>query len=164
MCLSASDSYQVKKNIDDDPVIRAYWECLNQNLLCTWRRQPRCEATNSYSEDPTPTSDSLKELWVFYYSSEQPKCIDTFTSSGGLKISMFFKKNIAYLFIYLFLVDQETEYEQKKKYHIRTLLFKALHAFIERKFLKIGYIRFGRWFTKPLEEPVVVNCQRSLPQ
>lgn len=36
-------------------------------------------------------------------------------------------------------------------YEVRTILFKALHVVLERDLTKDGYVRFGRWFTVPLD-------------
>ena len=38
------------------------------------------------------------------------------------------------------------------KYETRILYFKAIHNVIERHMLREGYVRFGRWFTRPLVE------------
>lgn len=68
--------------IEKDPVLRAYGECLNQGILCAWRRKPRgnCNAQD-VSQDPTPQVEAQKELWIFWYS-EEPACINTFKESG----------------------------------------------------------------------------------
>ncbi|KAI6225150.1 Mediator of RNA polymerase II transcription subunit 13 [Aphelenchoides fujianensis] len=80
-----------------------------------------------------------KELWVFWYSNEEPEIIQKLLD-GGL------------------IAPDETEMEgvsEPIKYETRTLYFKALHNQIERNMLKRGYVRFGRWFTRPLDESAV---------
>lgn len=48
-------------------------------------------------------------------------------------------------------------------YEVRVLLFQALHTMIERSMALDGFVRFGRWFTRPLREPLP-GRQHLLPQ
>jgi hypothetical protein len=53
----------------------------------------------------------------------------------------------------LTLAPDDTEFPDLTiKYDTRTQFFKALHDVFERNLLKSGYVRFGRWFTRPLDE------------
>ncbi|VDM59016.1 unnamed protein product [Angiostrongylus costaricensis] len=48
-------------------------------------------------------------------------------------------------------------------YEVRVLFFQALHTMIERSMAHDGFVRFGRWFTRPLREPLF-GLQRLLPR
>lgn len=61
-----------------DPVLCAYTESLATNLLCTWRRRPPTTTVQTAYEQPIPMPDSQKELWLFWYSAEEPKVIEEF--------------------------------------------------------------------------------------
>uniref|UniRef100_A0A915DHG8 Mediator of RNA polymerase II transcription subunit 13 n=1 Tax=Ditylenchus dipsaci TaxID=166011 RepID=A0A915DHG8_9BILA len=135
-------------DIDQDPVLRAYGEALAQSLLCTWRRRPLLCDVNAVFKDPTPQIDAPKELWVFWYAQDEPKCIETFMADGLIE------------------TDEYDIFEIGITYETRLLFFKSLHNAIERSLLRSGYIRFGKWFTRPLDLPSVLveDCKKALPQ
>lgn len=85
-CLTTAQNFGqlANESVEEDPVLRAYGECLSQALLCTWRRKPRLNVKTSESvfENPTALIDVQKELWIFWYSQEEPKCIDIFKENG----------------------------------------------------------------------------------
>lgn len=61
------------------------------------------------------------------------------------------------------IASDDCEDDVSINYETRVLFFKTLHNVIERNLLRSGYVRFGKWFTCPLEMPVV-DFERALPQ
>lgn len=58
----------------DDPVIRAYARCLQNDILCVWKRVVK------HSEQ-RPTDISFgKELWIFWYG-DKPSVLDEIITS-----------------------------------------------------------------------------------
>uniref|UniRef100_A0A1I7X145 Mediator of RNA polymerase II transcription subunit 13 n=1 Tax=Heterorhabditis bacteriophora TaxID=37862 RepID=A0A1I7X145_HETBA len=124
--------------IPSDPVLKAYGRCLQDGLICTWRRKPLQIPTEGPEPLPLPsfTNDISKELWLFWYSSEPPEGISEYTShlegdESGVGSAL-----------------------NGISYEVRVLFFKALHTGIERSVSKAGFVRFGRWFTRPLRQPL----------
>uniref|UniRef100_A0A914NHR2 Mediator of RNA polymerase II transcription subunit 13 n=1 Tax=Meloidogyne incognita TaxID=6306 RepID=A0A914NHR2_MELIC len=121
-----------------DPVLRAYIDCLEANLLCTWRRRPPVASTLAAFGNPIPRPDAQKELWIFWYTSEEPKLVEDF-KLRGLNVVTHSEATDA--------DAPRVEFE----YETRTLFFKSLNSAIERRLLSEGFVRFGRWLCRPLE-------------
>ncbi|GAB6029834.1 hypothetical protein CHUAL_005543 [Chamberlinius hualienensis] len=135
----------------DDPVLLAYSKCLAADILCVWRKVPQQRSTNSLTVEPQhhrfldtvssappplpPSQPPLflkKELWIFWYG-EEPDL-----------------NNI----LYPELSEQEQgSWENGLSYECRTLLFAAIHNRIERSFLSKDYVRLGKWFVQPYDNP-----------
>uniref|UniRef100_A0A914HFG2 Mediator of RNA polymerase II transcription subunit 13 n=1 Tax=Globodera rostochiensis TaxID=31243 RepID=A0A914HFG2_GLORO len=138
----------------DDAVLRAYAQCVADGVLCAWRRrQPPC-ATAAY-ESPVPRANATKELWLFWYSADEPKHIEQFKAEG-----------LAVL-IHTETVDMDSP-RVEFEYETRTLFFKALNTAIERRLLAEGFVRFGHWLCRPLEPrgaaPLSRDDRRALPR
>jgi len=142
ICLTAQPS-ALLNNLDDDLVLKSYAECSKQNMLCTWRRRTPELNMHSATNDLTDNFNMQKELWIFWYSEEEPPIIQTFRNN-------------------LSVPEERGESDQTVDYEIRVILFKALHNVLERRYFKEGYIRLGNWFTKPLILPHVK--QTRLPR
>ncbi|XP_076453407.1 mediator of RNA polymerase II transcription subunit 13-like [Babylonia areolata] len=116
----------------DDPVLVAYTKCLQNDILCVWRRVMK------HSEQRLNSSDLLsyhKELWVFWYG-DQPVFLNNLLSCDPC----------------LREVEHGTWDRDKDSgltYECRTLLFKALHNLIERCLLAKNFVRLGKWFVMP---------------
>nr|CDJ81489.1 Mediator complex domain containing protein [Haemonchus contortus] len=132
--------------IQSDPVLKAYGKCLRDGLLCTWRRKP---LQMSSQPEPLPlpsfTNEISKELWLFWYSNDPPEKLSINTShldadENGVGTAA-----------------------NGINYEVRVLLFQALHTMIERSMAHDGFVRFGRWFTRPLREPLP-GRQHLLPR
>uniref|UniRef100_A0A183C4A1 Mediator of RNA polymerase II transcription subunit 13 n=1 Tax=Globodera pallida TaxID=36090 RepID=A0A183C4A1_GLOPA len=138
----------------DDAVLRAYTQCVADGVLCAWRRrQPPC-ATAAY-ESPVPRANATKELWLFWYSADEPKHIEQLKAEG-----------LAVL-IHTETVDMDSP-RVEFEYETRTLFFKALNTAIERRLLAEGFVRFGHWLCRPLEPrgaaPLSRDDRRALPR
>ncbi|XP_025089778.1 mediator of RNA polymerase II transcription subunit 13-like isoform X2 [Pomacea canaliculata] len=118
----------------DDPVLVAYSRCIQNDILCVWRRVIR---NVEQRVNPPDQLSCSKELWIFWYG-DQPSILDSLLSSDlGLKE-----------------VEHGTWDRDKDSgltYECRTLLFKALHNLIERCLLSKNFIRLGKWFVMPHE-------------
>ncbi|CAI4223150.1 unnamed protein product [Auanema sp. JU1783] len=120
--------------VTSDFVLKAYGKCLKEGYLCTWRRKPLPLSVKTETlKNPSFTNDISKELWCFWYTSDPPAKLLEITAQ----------------------LENDDEIEMGSAsngipYEIRILFFKALHAIVERTLLGAGYIRFGRWFTRPL--------------
>ncbi|KAJ1346251.1 Let-19p [Parelaphostrongylus tenuis] len=132
--------------IQSDPILKAYGRCLRDGLLCTWRRKP---LQMSSQPEPLPlpsfTNEIAKELWIFWYTNEPPEKLSVNTShldtdENGVGCAA-----------------------NGINYEVRVLLFQALHTMIERSMAHDGFVRFGRWFTRPLREPLF-GRQHLLPR
>lgn len=67
----------------DDPVLISYWKCIQEDILCVWRRVLR----NADHRGPEQMSFS-KELWVFWYGDLPAKLSDLLSPDlrGKLRI------------------------------------------------------------------------------
>lgn len=132
--------------IQSDPILKAYGQCLRDGLLCTWRRKP---LQMSSQPEPLPlpsfTNEISKELWLFWYSNDPPEKLSINTSHLD--------------------ADENGVGSAANgiNYEVRVLLFQALHTMIERSMAHDGFVRFGRWFTRPLREPLP-GRQHLLPR
>ncbi|CAK5081744.1 unnamed protein product [Meloidogyne enterolobii] len=154
--LKLTSSADVIGTDNADPVLRAYIDCLEANLLCTWRRRyfyiklfelekeeinifrPPVASTLAAFDNPIPRPDAQKELWIFWYTSEEPKLVEDF-KLRGLNVVTHSESTDA--------DAPRVEFE----YETRTLFFKSLNSAIERRLLSEGFVRFGRWLCRPLE-------------
>lgn len=135
-----------------DPVLRAYFDCLKENLLCTWRRRPPIASASAAYDNPIPRPDTQKELWIFWYTSEEPKLVEDF-KSRGLNVVTHSESTDA--------DAPRVEFE----YETRTLFFKSLNSSIERRLLTEGFVRFGRWLCRPLElSPLYAEDKNTIPK
>ncbi|ESN93685.1 hypothetical protein HELRODRAFT_180782 [Helobdella robusta] len=136
----------------DDPVLVSYSKCVQADLLCVWRRQPK-NANNSHhssssgpglggsNRSPMNGANSMacpKELWLFWYGDE-PSSLQSFISSD------------------LFEVESGSWESGPLSYECRTLLFKAFHNLIERCLLAQNFARVGKWFVQPYNNTDQLN-------
>ncbi|KAK6732946.1 hypothetical protein RB195_016991 [Necator americanus] len=122
--------------VQSDPILKAYGNCLRDGLICTWRRKPLELKPNEPLPLPSFTNEISKELWLFWYSNEPPEKLSVNTShldadNNGVGTAA-----------------------NGINYEVRVLLFQALHTMIERSMALDGFVRFGRWFTRPLRQPL----------
>ncbi|KAK7490637.1 hypothetical protein BaRGS_00018054 [Batillaria attramentaria] len=115
----------------DDPVLVAYSRCIQNDILCVWRRVLK----NSELRAPTDQLSCSKELWVFWYG-DQPTILDNLLSSDPTL------KDIEH-------GTWDRDKDSGLSYECRTLLFKALHNLIERCLLSKNFMRLGKWFVMP---------------
>uniref|UniRef100_A0A8R1TKB8 Mediator of RNA polymerase II transcription subunit 13 n=2 Tax=Onchocerca TaxID=6281 RepID=A0A8R1TKB8_ONCVO len=136
-CLTTPLSQRTWTSLEQDPVLSAYAKCLQAGILCAWRRQPpQPTSTLAAMQLPDYRIDVVKELWIFWYSHEEPDCLTEYTSHLACA------------------EDGQGNWSVPGiQYETRTLFFKALHNLIERNMLKNGYIRIGKYFTRPYEVP-----------
>ncbi|KAI6194899.1 Mediator of RNA polymerase II transcription subunit 13 [Aphelenchoides besseyi] len=141
--LTTVENYVYDQGIDKDPILSAFAQCVKTNVLCTWRRRPHLETASTSSSIATIqlSVNTAKELWIFWYSNDEPEIIKKLLDSGLIVPDE---------------LDQDLAYDSIK-YETRTLYFKALHNQMERNMLKRGFVRFGRWFTRPLDESAVAQ-------
>ncbi|XP_055863166.1 mediator of RNA polymerase II transcription subunit 13-like isoform X2 [Biomphalaria glabrata] len=117
----------------EDPVLVGFSRCINNDILCVWRRVQR---------DPDqrqPDFNSSKELWIFWYGDEPESLRQALTPDLGLKE------------IESGTWDRDKDKDNGLTYECRTLLFKALHNLIERSLLSKNFVRLGRWYVLPYE-------------
>uniref|UniRef100_A0A915CHH7 Mediator of RNA polymerase II transcription subunit 13 n=1 Tax=Parascaris univalens TaxID=6257 RepID=A0A915CHH7_PARUN len=144
-CLTTPLSQRTWTSLEHDPVLSAYAKCLQAGILCAWRRQPP-QPSSALTALPLPDYriDVVKELWVFWYSQEEPECLAQYTSHLSCG------------------EDGQGNWSVPGiQYETRTLFFKALHNLIERNLLKNGYIRIGKYFARPYEVPSADRVQCS---
>ncbi|KAM3719730.1 Mediator of RNA polymerase II transcription subunit [Dirofilaria immitis] len=136
-CLTTPLSQRTWTSLEQDPILSAYARCLQAGILCAWRRQPpQPTGTLTAMQLPDYRIDVVKELWVFWYSHEEPDCLTEYTNHLACA------------------EDGQGNWSVPGiQYETRTLFFKALHNLIERNMLKNGYIRVGKYFTRPYEVP-----------
>ncbi|CAG9533297.1 unnamed protein product [Cercopithifilaria johnstoni] len=146
-CLTTPLSQRTWTSLEQDPVLSAYARCLQAGILCAWRRQPpQPSATLAAMQLPDYRIDVVKELWIFWYSHDEPDCLTEYTSHLACA------------------EDGQGNWSVPGiQYETRTLFFKALHNLIERNMLKNGYIRIGKYFTRPYEVPSSdrIHCSPS---
>lgn len=131
-----------------DQVLHAYTECLENNVLCTWRRRPPQAGVQTAYEKPIPQPNAPKELWIFWYTADEPKLIEQF-QSRGMNVLTHSESGDA--------DAPRVEFE----YETRTLFFRALNNAIERRLLAMKFVRFGHWFCRPLELSLVGSDNRK---
>ncbi|KHN78617.1 Mediator of RNA polymerase II transcription subunit 13 [Toxocara canis] len=115
-CLTTPLSQRTWTSLEHDPVLSAYAKCLQAGILCAWRRQPP-QPSSTLAALPLPDYriDVIKELWVFWYSQEEPECLAQYTSHLSCG------------------EDGQGNWSVPGiQYETRTLFFKALHNLIER--------------------------------
>ena len=137
--VKASDGTRTGSELGSDPILWAYGACLSEGLLAVWRR--------AASTSAAPAHLSLaaeKELWVFWFSPDEPKEL------AGLTAALTSVRSHA---SGLGTQDKAASgsWEEGVPYECRTLLFKALHNLIERNLFAAGYLRLGRWFLQPVD-------------
>jgi hypothetical protein len=73
-------------DIDHDQILRAYGRCLNDGMLCVWRRSMSGVQQNSNRVDIRLDAD--KELWVFWMNNtDEPDNLAKYTKTlNGLLI------------------------------------------------------------------------------
>ncbi|KAG5450511.1 mediator complex subunit Srb9 [Clonorchis sinensis] len=125
-------------NALDDPIIKSYVLCQQNNVLSTWVRSKR---ENTEKHDPGAFSGFNKQLWVFWYGSGD------------------FPNATACILPELRMEDQGN-WRQGLSYEIRTILFRALHNVVERCLLSKGFVRLGKWFIQPYKH----NCTQDYTQ
>ncbi|XP_074640708.1 mediator of RNA polymerase II transcription subunit 13-like [Tubulanus polymorphus] len=112
----------------DDPVLLTFSRCIQNDILCIWKRVPRASV---HHRGPAELSHG-KELWIFWYGKDEPTNIDELISKD------------------LTQLDRGT-WDNGLSYECRTLLFKALHNLIERCLLSHSFVRLGKWFVQPYD-------------
>jgi hypothetical protein len=77
--LTTAESFSYGSNsLDQDPVLRAYSHCISAGVLCTWNRRKRVDpptAGQQGIENIPLRLDTPKELWIFWYSPEEPEIL-----------------------------------------------------------------------------------------
>ena len=61
----------------DDPVLIAFTKCIQNDILCVWRRVLR---NSEHRLNPSDQLSYNKELWVFWYG-DQPRFLNDLLSS-----------------------------------------------------------------------------------
>ncbi|KAH9525633.1 mediator complex subunit Srb9 [Bulinus truncatus] len=117
----------------EDPVLVGFSRCINNDILCVWRRVQRDP------EQRQPDFNSNKELWIFWYGDEPESLRHALTPDLCLKE------------IESGTWDRDKDKDNGLTYECRTLLFKALHNLIERSLLSKNFVRLGRWYVLPYE-------------
>lgn len=84
--LTTPDNYVYGTDLDQDPILSAYSRCVRENVLCTWRRRQRqqLETTSVAIENVSLRLDTPKELWIFWYSNDEPELIKILMKDNGL--------------------------------------------------------------------------------
>lgn len=82
--LGTPDSYVYGADLDQDPILRAYARCVHENVLCTWRRKQRQDPSSISIENVPLRLDTPKELWIFWYSNDEPELIKVLMKENGL--------------------------------------------------------------------------------
>ncbi|VDK47658.1 unnamed protein product [Anisakis simplex] len=146
-CLTTPLTNRQWTNVENDPILQAYSKCLQSGILCAWRRQPT-HTSNQLStlQLPDYRIDVIKELWIFWYSQDEPEALAQYTSNLACAEDGVGNWSVPGI-----------------QYETRTLFFKALHNLIERNLLKNGYIRIGKYFTQPYDLPLAdrMHCSPS---
>ncbi|CAD5217572.1 unnamed protein product [Bursaphelenchus xylophilus] len=132
---STPNGYTYSSDIDDDPIIRAFRECVENNLHAAWRRRrPEQEPGNVPLK-----ADCPKELFVFWFAADEPPLLQKFVDDG------------------LVLVSEVDPLDPTIKYETRILFYKAFHYLFERNLWRSGYVKLGKWFVRPLEDGHATN-------
>ncbi|OAF70718.1 hypothetical protein A3Q56_01524 [Intoshia linei] len=106
----------------NERILDAYLRCVRENLMCVWRRVR--------AENPGYNNAFCIQLWVFWYKDE-PNVIKQ-------ELSQEFK------------ILEDGNFETTMNYCCRVLLFKCIHSLIQEHLLLNGFMRFGKWFVKPI--------------
>ncbi|CAJ0585616.1 unnamed protein product, partial [Mesorhabditis spiculigera] len=123
--------------LHEDPVIKAYGNCLQGKLLCTYRRQMPPLADNQTQVLMPVFSDSEpKELWVFWLTADEPEALAA--AVEGLT-----EKPQNNLDAAQPIINPE----------VRQMLFNAFHTYLSMGFTREGHLRFGKWHTRPVSPP-----------
>ncbi|CAJ0959877.1 unnamed protein product, partial [Mesorhabditis belari] len=121
--------------MQDDPIVKAYGRCLQKRLLCAFRRQP--QQMGGYERLQLPVFDKCaKELWIFWFTQDEP-------SSMASCVDGLIEKQQASM------MDAQIISPE-----VRHMFFNALYTYLSNGFVKSGHLRFGRWHTKPLKQPL----------
>ncbi len=111
----------------DDPILQVYSKCLNEDLLCAWKR---INKTN------------LKELWLFWYDKE-PVNMRAHIAAAEL--------------VEYDCGSWEKQEANGLSYECRIVLFKALHNRIEKCLVNKDFARLGKWFVQPYKHFICNN-------
>lgn len=157
----------------NDPILVTHSKCLNEDILCSWKRVAVSAATatantsfNSSSQNksakqgeasaPAAEVEFKKELWIFWFEREEPPNLRALiskdltvvdqSSSAGQTNSNMSQHDSATGSNLLALANSS---HNGLPYECRSMLFKALHNLIEKSLLEKGYARLGKWFVMP---------------
>jgi hypothetical protein len=130
----------VWNDVEGEPVFAAYGKCLAEGLMCVWRRTP---LPPSQTATPTPGGgivvdlrvDTPKELWVFWYTVDEPANLAACTHmlpGEGNDFRRLYKEFHACNNLNFAVAEEGSWQNPGIAYEIRILLFKALHNLIER--------------------------------
>ncbi|KAF0295730.1 Mediator of RNA polymerase II transcription subunit 13-like [Amphibalanus amphitrite] len=143
-------SYRIEHELTpdplEDPVISSFTKCLASDILSVWRRVQHAKAPPAPPPPPSmepgappppppppaapPTVTTYKELWIFWYGDEP--------ELSNIIVPQLVSRK-----------QDEGTWESGLSYECRSLLFKALHKFIERCLLSRGFVKLGKWFAQP---------------
>lgn len=149
----------------NDPVLLTHSKCLNEDILCSWKRveasslqnqQQQQQQEPQQSATPLDDEDSFKkELWIFWYEKEEPANLRALISADLVLDQSQSSQNTNQN-------QQNTSQHENENilsmassslnalpYEARSMLFKALHNLIEKSLLEKGYARLGKWFVMP---------------
>ncbi|CAD6195329.1 unnamed protein product [Caenorhabditis auriculariae] len=121
--------------VTEDPILVAYSKCLATSIMCAWRRRPLNLLPTDGLPIPMFNSFHAKELFIFWYNDMNPEIEKI---AEGLDFDPEDAVNSA-------------NTNNSLSYEVRVLYFKALSILIDRCLMKIGYVRFGRWFVNPMQ-------------
>lgn len=80
--LTTPDGFTYSPELGQDPIIRAYEECVQQNIYCAWRRRVQGEDAGGRLENLPLRSYHPKEFFVFWFTIEEPPLIQKLLDGG----------------------------------------------------------------------------------
>lgn len=166
-----SESKQTTKstttNCLNDPILLTHAKCLNEDILCSWKRlEPQAPTINSNnnSKQKEPDANELfqesildessfkKELWIFWYEKEEPPNLRSLLSNDLIadqNVNSQSNQNNPSQHTDENILSMASSSLNSLPYECRSMLFKALHNLIEKSLLEKGYARLGKWFVQP---------------
>jgi len=141
----------------NDPVLTTHAKCLNEDILCSWKRvivtsydqNTNCQEKKTTSEENENESHMFneryvrKELWIFWFESEEPPNLKSLISNQLTVDNHGSSNDIGSLLAHACSSNNGLPYE------CRSMLFKALHNLIEKSLIQKGFARLGKWFVMP---------------
>jgi hypothetical protein len=151
----------------NDPILTTHAKCLNEDILCSWKRVVIMQSTNKDEQniledehnDPeiellkTSNDQITKELWIFWYEKEEPPNLaslispdlipfDT-TNQSNANTSQTNQMNTSSINnTASSILKQAQTSNNGLPYECRSMLFKALHNLIEKSLIEKGKYLF----------------------
>ncbi|CAF1015787.1 unnamed protein product, partial [Brachionus calyciflorus] len=163
---SKMTSNLLKTTCTNDPILTTHSKCLNEDILCAWKRIDLPSNNNNnknlnsstipdenFEETPFDEKDFKKELWIFWFEKEEPPNLrslisnDLFVDHSNQNAHNHSNNNQS--------INEDNILSQASSslislpYECRSMLFKSLHNLIEKSLLEKGYARLGKWFVMP---------------